>query len=117
MAGYAVRAPALGKRGYKWVYRESKERKLEVDHLVPRAKGGSNRPSNLVLALASGKRKKSDKPAKEFLAKEPEKLTRRQSQANRPRKDAAAGNITRWALWNKVQAFGLPMTLGNGAQT
>ncbi|MDR2140816.1 MAG: hypothetical protein LBR11_03365 [Deltaproteobacteria bacterium] len=51
------------------------------------------------------------------MVKEPEKLTRRQSQAQRPRKDAAARNITPWALWNKVPAFGLPMTLGNGAQT
>jgi hypothetical protein len=100
LAGHPARARALEKRGYKWIYRGTKEGKLAVDHLVPRAKGGSNRPSNLVIASVSGKRKKSDKPAKEFLAKEPEKLTRLQTQAKRPRKDATARNITRWALWN-----------------
>jgi hypothetical protein len=70
--------------------------------LVSKAKGGSNQPSNLVIARASGKRKKSDKPAKEFLAKEPEKLTRIQSQAKRSLKDVAAMNVTRWTLWNNV---------------
>ncbi|MDR2141891.1 MAG: hypothetical protein LBR11_08920 [Deltaproteobacteria bacterium] len=49
----------LKKYGQQRVYWGSKEGKLEVDHLVPRARGGSNRPSDLVIAGASGNQMKT----------------------------------------------------------
>jgi hypothetical protein len=51
------------------------------------------------------------------LAKDPAKLARIQAQVKAPWKDAAVMNLTRWALWNNVKEFGLPMPVGNEAQT
>jgi 5-methylcytosine-specific restriction endonuclease McrA len=57
--GYKLRMSLLKKYGQQRVYWGSKEGKLEVDHLVPRARGGSNRPSDLVIAGASGNQMKT----------------------------------------------------------
>lgn len=45
----SVRVSALHRDGYKCVFcgRSAKQIQLEVDHIVPFSKGGSNEPSNL----------------------------------------------------------------------
>jgi hypothetical protein len=40
-----------------------------------------------------------------------------QAQAKRPLKDAAAVNASRWALYHRLQATGLPVEIGTGGRT
>jgi 5-methylcytosine-specific restriction endonuclease McrA len=65
---------------------------LQVEHIYPRAKGGSNRISNLCLPCHSCNQKKGTKNIEQFLAKKPELQKRSLAQAKRPLKDAATGN-------------------------
>ena len=79
--------------------------------MVPRARGGSNRVSNLTLACTPGHTKKGAQTAAEFGFPEV------QAAATRPLKDAAAVNATRWALYRRLQATGLPVEVGTGGRT
>jgi len=54
--------------GGKCVYCGSTQR-LQIDHVVPRSKGGANEISNLVLACQKCNRAKSDKLVEEWLSK------------------------------------------------
>jgi hypothetical protein len=90
---------------------------LQIEHIVPKAKGGSNRISNLCLACEPCNLKKGTQDIAQFLSKKPELLKQIQAQAKRPLKDAAAVNSTRWALLNRLKATGLPVATGSGGQT
>ena len=68
---------------------------MEVDHVVPRRHGGSDRVSNLTLSCEPSNKKKNQRPVAVFLAKKPEVLQKIQRQAKAPLKDAAAVNSTR----------------------
>ena len=48
--------------------------KFEVDHFYPLSKGGSNDPSNLVIACQTCNRSKSDKMPEEFIASLPNRV-------------------------------------------
>jgi len=93
------------------VYCHQTDVPLEVEHIVPRATGGSNRVSNLTLACEACNKKKGTQTAAEFGYPEV------QAQAKRPLKDAAAMNATRWALFSRLQATGLPVETGTGGRT
>lgn len=90
---------------------------LEVEHIVPRAKGGTNRISNLTLACQPCNQKKGARDIEDFLQKKPALLKQILAQAKRPLKDAAAVNATRWALYERLKAFGLPIEVGSGGVT
>jgi hypothetical protein len=90
---------------------------LQVEHIYPRAKGGSNRISNLGLACHSCNQKKGTKNIEQFLAKKPDILKRLLAQAKRPLKHTAAVNLTRWALFNRLKETGLPVVTGSGGLT
>jgi len=86
---------------------------LQVKHIYPRAKGGSNRISNVCLACPSCNQKKGAKNIKQFLVKKPDILKRILVQAKRPLKDAAV-NSTQWALFNRLKETGLLVVTGSG---
>ena len=44
---------------------------LEIEHIVPKSKGGSNRVSNLTLACTACNRKKGNKSLEQFLSRKP----------------------------------------------
>ena len=113
---FEVKEYLLEKFQRQCMYCEAKDTPLEVEHLVPRSKGGSNRISNLGLSCSSCNRKKGAKSLEEFV-KDKAKLTRIKAQVKAPLKDAAAVNATRWALFNALKATGLPVLTGSGAQT
>ncbi len=58
-----VRLGVLERDGYRCVYcgRSSRETALEVDHVRPRARGGSDHPTNLVTACVACNGGKSDR--------------------------------------------------------
>ena len=61
--------------------------------------------------------KKGTKNIELFLAKKPDILKRILAQAKRPLNDAAAVNLTRWALFNSLKKTGLPVVTGSGGLT
>jgi len=117
LAGYSVREYLLEKWNHKCAYCEAKNTPLQIEHIHPKAKGGSNSVSNLTLACDSCNKKKGTTDIKVFLKNKPERLKKIIAQAKRPLKDAAAVNTTRWALANQLKASGLPVELSSGART
>ena len=117
LQGYEVREYLLEKFGRKCVYCGVEDVPFQVEHVVPKAKGGSDRVTNLVLSCCPCNQKKGAKDLSEFLRKKPEILKRVLAQLKSPLKDAAAVNATRWAVWNELRKFGLPVRGFSGGRT
>jgi len=112
LLGYEVREYLLEKFGRKCVYCGKEDIKdLEVEHIIPKTRGGSNRISNLTLACQKCNSKKGIKTAEEF------GHPAVQEQAKHPLKDAAAVNATRWKIYQRLQTTGLPIEVGTGGRT
>lgn len=117
LQGYEVREYLLEKFNRQCIYCGAKDLPLEIEHIHPRSRGGSNRVSNLTLACHSCNQAKGSQDAQDFLSGKPDLLQRILSQAKAPLKDAAAVNTTRWALFNALKATGLPVSTGSGGRT
>ena len=116
MPSYEVREYLLNKWERKWADCGVENIALQVEHIYPRAKGGSNRISNLCLACHSWNQKKRTKNIEHFLAKKPDIFKRILAQAKGLFKDAAV-NLTRWAFFNPLKETGLPVVTGSGGLT
>lgn len=116
LQGYTVREYLLEKWGRKCAYCGKKDVPLQVEHIVPKARGGSNRVSNLTLACECCNQKKGSKPIEEFLKKKPDVLKKIKDQAKKPLKDSAAVNSTRKKIVEVLSVL-LPTTTATGAQT
>ncbi|MDJ0732764.1 MAG: RNA-guided endonuclease IscB [Nostocaceae cyanobacterium] len=116
LAGYEVREYLLEKWGRKCAYCDKEGVPLQIEHIYPRAKGGSNRVSNLTLSCERCNLKKGTKSVDEFLKKDASRLEKIKRQAKQPLKDAAAVNTTRWALFRTLENILLTKT-GTGGQT
>lgn len=117
LAGYETREYLLEKWQRKCAYCGKEGVPLQVEHIVPRAKGGSNRVSNLTLACEPCNTKKGTLDLPAFLKKKPDVLKRIEAQAKVSLKDAAAVNATRFALLERLRAVGLPIECGSGGRT
>ncbi len=117
LQGYEVREYLLEKWDRKCAYCGTKNVPLQVEHIHPKSKGGSNRISNLCLACERCNVKKGVQSITDFLAKKPDVLEKITAQAKCPLKDAAAVNSTRWALFNALKTTGLPVTTASGGLT
>ena len=115
--GYEVKEYLLEKWGRECVYCKKKDVPLQVEHLVPRSKGGSNRPSNLTVSCGSCNLKKGAKSLGDFLSGKPDLLKRIKAKMKAPLKDAAAVNSSRNRLRKELEAFGLPLELSTGGRT
>ncbi|NJK73641.1 MAG: HNH endonuclease [Richelia sp. CSU_2_1] len=117
LAGYETREYLLEKWGRQCAYCGVKNVPFQVEHIHPRAKGGTNSVTNLTLSCEKCNTKKGTKDIKEFLKKEPRLLSQILAQAKRPLADAAAVNTTRFALLFVLKATGLPVETGSGGLT
>jgi 5-methylcytosine-specific restriction endonuclease McrA len=117
LAGYELREYLLEKWKRRCAYCAKENIPLQVEHIVARAKGGSNRVSNLALACSSCNQAKGTQEIAVFLANKPEVLKRILSQAKAPLKDAASVNSTRWVLFERLNALALPVECGSGGRT
>lgn len=115
--GTEIREYLLAKWDHACAYCGVKDVPLNLDHIVPRARGGSNRVSNLVCACIPCNEAKGARPVEEFLAGRPAVLARVKAHAKRSLKDAAAVNSTRWALFQVLRATGLPVSTASGGRT
>jgi len=111
LAGYEVREYLLEKFGRRCAYCGAQNVPLQVEHIVPKARGGTNRVSNLTVACEPCNTAKGTQTADEF------GYPSVQAHARRPLKDAAAVNASRWALLHRLTAIGLPVEVGTGGRT
>lgn len=123
LAGYEVREYLLEKWNHRCAYCKYKNDleiakvPLQIDHIYPRAKGGTDRISNLCLACKKCNQAKGKQDVRDFLKNKPDVLKRVLAQAKAPLKDAAAVNTIRWALYERLKAIGLPVECGSGGLT
>ncbi|EFH86012.1 RNA-guided endonuclease IscB [Ktedonobacter racemifer] len=117
LQGYEVREYLLEKWERTCAYCGAQNVPLQVEHIHPRAKSGTNRMSNLTLACEPCNTAKGTQDIRVFLAKKPDVLKRILAQVKKPLKDASAVNITRWALLERLKTFGLPVECGSGGLT
>jgi hypothetical protein len=117
LAGYELREYILERDGRACAYCDAEGVPLNLDHVRPRARGGPDRPSNLVASCIPCNRRKGARPVEEFLAKKPERLKAVLARLKAPLKDAAAVNATRHAIWRALAATGLPVAATSGGRT
>lgn len=128
LLGYNVREYLLEKWGRKCSYCEVIDVALEVEHIDPSSRGGSNRISNLCLACRECNEEKDNMYLSEWLEVIQEKKNKRHvtiqkniplvlKQCKQPLRDASAVNSTRWKLYTELKQLGLPFRSQSGAQT
>jgi len=111
LQGYEVREYLLEKRGRRCAYCSAENVPLEVEHIIPKIRGGSNKVSNLTLSCRSCNQVKGSRTAEEFGHPEVYNLV------NKPLKDAAIVNATRWKVYNVLMETGLDVECGTGGRT
>ena len=111
LLGYEVREYLLEKWQRTCAYCKAKNVPLEVEHIVPRSRGGSNRITNLALSCRKCNQAKGNQTAEEF------GHPKVQAQARTPLKDAAAVNVTRYKIRDVLSEHGLPIEVGTGGRT
>lgn len=100
LKGYEIKEYLLEKWDRKCAYCGKKDVPLEVEHIVPRSRGGSDRVSNLTIACNKCNQKKGNKTAEEF------GYPKIQEKANKPLKATAFMNNVRWKLINQLKEQG-----------
>lgn len=131
LLGYEVREYLLEKWGRECAYCGDKDTPLEIEHIVAKSNGGSNRATNLTLACYDCNQAKGNDSLEVFFARD--KGLKKRLKANklsaetryqrvireqkRPLRDASAVNATRWALFNTLKATDLPVSAGSGGLT
>lgn len=115
VSGEVVFAAELLHRGQ--AIKKAKGVPLQIEHIHPRAKLGTDRISNLTLACEPCNIKKGTQDVQVFLANKPDVLKRILAQAKAPLKDAAAVNTIRWTLFERLKALGMPIECGSGGLT
>ncbi|QNI02506.1 RRXRR domain-containing protein [Halomonas sp. SH5A2] len=131
LLGYEVREYLLEKWGRECAYCSATDTPLEVEHIQPRSRGGSNRISNLTLSCHNCNQEKDRQSLADFFAtsKGLKKRLKKhghnaetrvehvQREQQRLLRDASAVNATRWALFNALNATGLPVAVSTGSRT
>ena len=117
LAGYELREYLLEKWERTCAYCGRVGVPLEIEHIVARSRGGSNRAGNLTLSCRPCNEAKGRMEAREFLKGRPERLARLLAQAKAPLRDAAAVNATRYAVGDAIKGMGLPTSFWSGGRT
>ncbi|MEG4395375.1 RNA-guided endonuclease IscB [Microcoleus sp. BROC3] len=115
--GFDVKEYLLAKWGRKCAYCSAENLPLEIEHIVAKSKGGSNRVTNLTLACRKCNETKGNLPVEQFLKKKPDLLGKILRQTKASLKDATAVNATRGKLYRRLQSTGLPVEVGTGGRT
>ena len=84
---------------------------LQIEHMTPKSRGGSNRIGNLTLACEKCNQKKNTKTAEEF------GFSGLREKSCKPLRAAAAMNATRNAIYSVLKATGLSLETGTGGRT
>ena len=108
------RASELRRRVYlKWgrkcIYCEEESTSLQLDHIVARSEGGSNRVANLVPACPTCNRKKGSLSIQEFLSDRPELLQRILRRMKAPMGDSVVLLAMRSGIREVLERESLPL--------
>jgi 5-methylcytosine-specific restriction endonuclease McrA len=117
LQGFEVKEYLLEKHRRKCAYCNKGETPLEIEHIVAKANGGSNRISNLTLACVPCNLEKESKDVTVFLQGKPTRLKRILADAKKPLHTCATMNTMRPRLLAAARHTGLPVTTGTGAET
>jgi len=109
--GYEVREYLLEKFSRKCCYCGKENIPLEIEHIIPKSRGGTNRIDNLCLACHECNQKKGNMTAEEFGYPDIQK------QVKPTLKDASVINYTRWKVYDVLCNSGLEVECGTGALT
>ena len=107
LQGYNIRNYLLEKHNRKCFYCGKSVSKFEVEHMLPKSRGGSNRIDNLTLSCHDCNQKKDTLTAEEFIqqtlpAKKATAKLKQLPNEKRLFKYMAHMNATRWALYNAI---------------
>ncbi|MGB3653414.1 MAG: RNA-guided endonuclease IscB [Rivularia sp. (in: cyanobacteria)] len=116
LQGYEVREYLLEKWGRECSYCGKKDVPLQIEHIKPKSKGGSNSVNNLCLACENCNQKKGNKPVEDFLKSKPTLLKKIKAKCKQPLINAAVVNSTRNKLVNVLDNL-LPVKTASGGQT
>lgn len=111
LQGYEIREYLLEKFGRKCCYCGKENIPLEIEHIIPKSRGGTNRIDNLCLACHECNQKKGNMTAEEFGYPDIQK------QVKQTLKDSSVVNSTRWKVYNLLYNSGLEVECGTGALT
>jgi 5-methylcytosine-specific restriction endonuclease McrA len=112
---YEVREYLLEKWKRRCAYCEASAIRLEIDHIIPKSSGGTNRVDNLTICCRSCNEKKGNRTLQDFL-KQP-KVDQILSSVKKTLKDAAAVNTSRKAIGEALAPLGKPLSFWSGGQT
>ncbi|RKU10854.1 HNH endonuclease [Candidatus Poribacteria bacterium] len=101
----------------KCYYCGAKNVPLEKEHILPKAKGGTNRVSNLTTSCRECNIKKGNRHPDEIQGDFGKRVQSALRAAKKPLKDAQAVNTIRWKIVETLKATGLPVTYGTGGKT
>ena len=107
----------LEKFGRKCYYCGTKDVPLEKEHILPKAKGGTNRVSNLTISCRECNIKKGNRYPDEIQGDFGKRVQSALRAAKKPLKDAQAVNTIRWKIVETLKATGLPIIYGTGGKT
>jgi len=98
--GFEIKGYLLHKWGHQCAYCKRKDIPLQIEHVIPKARGGTNRASNLAISCKLCNQRKGTRTAIEFGYPEVQKY------AKAPQRDAAVINATRWnTFWPAGKNF------------
>ena len=107
----------LEKFGRKCFYCGAKNVPLEKEHILPKAKGGTNRASNLTISCRDCNIEKGNRHPDEIEGDFGKRVQSALRAAKKPLKDAQAVNTIRWKIVETLKAIGLPVIYGTGGKT
>lgn len=107
----------LEKFGRKCFYCGAKNVPLQKEHILPKAKGGTNRPDNLTISCRPCNIEKGNRHPNEIDGELSKRVQSALRAAKKPLKDAQAVNTIRWKIVETLKATGLPILYGTGGKT
>ena len=115
LAGYTIREALLEHWGRKCAYCGIENVPLQIEHIKPKSKNGSDRFNNLTLACQCCNQNKGNRPVEEFLADKSDVLKKIETHCKKSLADAAAVNATRHKIFEVAKNTGLAVKAGSGA--
>lgn len=107
----------LEKFGRRCFYCGKKNVPLEKEHILPKAKGGTNRVSNLTVSCRDCNIEKGNRHPDEIQGDFGKRVQAALRAAKGPLKDAQAVNTIRWKIVETLKATRLPIVYGTGGKT
>ena len=118
LAGWQLRSYVFHRDGAKCVYcGNARAERYELDHIVPRSRGGANRISNLVVSCQDCNIGKGNSSIEDFSTDRPSRLAAVLAIRREPLSGASQMNIIVPELLSRLQAMGMPTSTHNAYTT